>query len=75
MEEIASLMDHLDLTIERAESLIASFKTATFDAYEASVYSGWLNVEKSFQVNRSGIDALINSALGLQASIRQILQG
>lgn len=61
MEELASMMDHLDLTIERAESLITSYKTASFDAYEASVFSGWLNVEKSFQVNRSGIDALINS--------------
>lgn len=60
-EELASLMNHLDITIERAESLITSYKTASFDAYEASVFSGWLNVEKSFQVNRSGIDALINS--------------
>ena len=61
MEELRSMMKHLDVTIERAESLITSFKLASFDAYEASVYTGWMNVEKSFQVNRSGMDALINS--------------
>ena len=61
LEELSTLMVHLDLTIKRAETLITSFKTATFDAYEASVNSGWMNVEKSFQVNRSGMDALINS--------------
>ena len=61
MEELMSMIKHLDLSIERAESLIASFKVASFDAYKASVYTGWLNVEKSFQVNRSGMDALINS--------------
>jgi len=60
-EELRSLINHLDLTIERAESLITSFKMTSFDAYEASVNTGWMNVEKSFQVNRSGIDALINS--------------
>ena len=61
LDELSTLMTHLDLTIKRAESLITSFKTATFDSYEASVNTGWLNVEKSFHVNRSGIDALINS--------------
>ena len=61
LEELNTLMLHLDLSIERAESLITSFKKASFDAYEASVNTGWLNVEKSFQVNRSAMDALINS--------------
>lgn len=61
LEELRSLMILLDLTIERADSLITSYKMQSFDAYTASVSIGWLNVEKSFHVTRSGMDALINS--------------
>jgi len=61
IEELQALMVHLDTSIYRAESLITSFKQGTFNELDATVFIGWLNVEKSFHVNRSGIDALINS--------------
>ena len=61
MEELQALMAHVDKSIVRAESLITSFKQSSFDVHEATNYIDYLNVEKSFQVNRSGMDALINS--------------
>jgi hypothetical protein len=61
IEELQALMVHLDTSIIRAESLITSYKQGSFNEFDATVYIGWLNVEKSFHVNRSGIDALINS--------------
>lgn len=61
IEELQALMVHLDTSIHRAESLITSYKQGDFNEYDASLFIGWLNVEKSFHVNRSGIDALINS--------------
>ena len=61
IEELQTFLIHLDKTIIRAESLISSFKERSFDEHEATIFIAWLNVEKSFQVNRSGMDALINS--------------
>jgi len=61
IEELQALMVHLDTSIYRAESLITSFKQGAFNELDATIFIGWLNVEKSFHVNRSGIDALINS--------------
>ena len=61
MEELDALMIYVDRSIERAESLITSFKQRSFNEEEATNYIAWLNVEKRFQVNRSGMDALINS--------------
>jgi len=61
IEELQTFLIHLDKTIIRAESLISSFKEGSFDEHEATIFIAWLNVEKSFQVNRSGMDALINS--------------
>jgi hypothetical protein len=61
IEELGSLMIYVDRSIERAESLITSFKQRSFNDQEATNYIAWLNVEKGFQVNRSGMDALINS--------------
>ena len=80
LEELSTLMIHLDLTIKRAETLITSFKTASFDAYEASVNSGWLNVEILIlirlvhsEAEREIYHLLIDSSIELQASIKQIL--
>lgn len=61
LEQLEALMAHVDKSIVRAESLITSFKKSSFDVHEATNYIDYLNVEKSFQVNRSGMDALINS--------------
>jgi len=61
MEELEALMIYVDKSIVRSESLITSFKQSSFDEHEASINIAWLNVEKRFQVNRTGMDALINS--------------
>lgn len=61
IDELQSLLSHVEKTIQRAESLIESFKWNRFDPYKSSVYLSYLNTEKSFHVNRSGIEALINS--------------
>lgn len=61
MEELQALMIYVDKSIIRAESLITSFKERSFNEHDATKFIAWLNVEKSFQVNRSGMDALINS--------------
>jgi hypothetical protein len=61
IEELQALMVHVDKSVYRAESLITSFKQGAFNELLATVFIGWLNVEKNFHVNRSGIDALINS--------------
>ena len=54
MEELASQMDHLDLTIERAESLITSYKTASSNPGMNHIISsiiwkqpGFLNIPES----------------------------
>lgn len=54
-------MVHMDKSIYRAESLITSFKQGDFNERDATIFVGWLNVEKNFHANRSGMDALINS--------------
>jgi len=61
IEELEALMIYVDRSILRSESLISSFKQRSFNEHEATNYIAWLNVEKRFQVNRSGMDALINS--------------
>lgn len=61
IEELQTLMVHVDQSIVRAESLVTSFKESSFNLHDATKFIGWLNVEKSFHVNRSGMDALINS--------------
>ena len=61
LDELIDLMAHVDSTIARSELLLNSFKTHKFEVLEATTYLTWLNLEKSFKVNKSGINALINS--------------
>jgi len=61
LTELQTLMVHLDKSIYRAESLITSFKQGHFNERDATIFVGWLNVEKNFHANRSGMEALINS--------------
>ena len=61
IDELRDLLTHVDKTIQRADSLIESFKWNRFSQFEATVYLSFLNTEKSFHVNRSGIDAQIHS--------------
>ena len=53
LQELQTLLEHVDTSIYRARSLINSFKQRSFDLQNASIHIAWLNVEKSFRANRS----------------------
>jgi hypothetical protein len=61
IDQLNDLFEFTEETISRSENLINSFKKQSFDEYEATVNTGWLNLEKNFMPNRSGMDGLINS--------------
>ena len=61
LEEIHQLKQHGDRAILIADSLLSFFKKRSFDEDFTTRSLSFLIVEKRFQVNRSGMDALINS--------------
>lgn len=52
---------HLEKTLKRSYSLIESYKSGNFDQMEATVNAGWLNVEQTFTVNKTGLDAILGA--------------
>ena len=61
LEEIHRLKHYGDSAIMIADSILGFFKNRSFDEEYTTRSISFLIVEKRFQVNRSGMDALINS--------------